>query len=60
MPTHNIPDPHDAGFARTSRQTIAQRIAPICELRPDIRSIAQHTYEIGGAAPLDPLGRRTF
>jgi hypothetical protein len=60
MLTHNIPDSQDAGFARTHRQKIAQRIALICALRPETRSIAEHTYEIGGGAPLDPLGRRIF
>lgn len=41
MPTHNTPDPQRTGFARTNRQTIAQRAALICELLPETRSIAE-------------------
>ncbi len=41
MPTHNTPDPQRTGFARTNRQTIAQRIALIRELLPETQGIAE-------------------
>jgi len=41
MLIHNTPDPQRAGFARTNRQTIAQRMALICALLPQARSIAE-------------------
>jgi hypothetical protein len=41
MPAYNTPDLSHAGFARTNRQTIAQRAALICELLPETRRIAE-------------------
>ncbi len=41
MPTHNSPDPQRTSFARTNRQTIAQRAALIRALLPETRSIAE-------------------
>ncbi len=41
MATNNTPDLQRSGFARTNRQTIAQRAALLCELLPETHSIAE-------------------
>jgi hypothetical protein len=41
LPAYNTPDLRRTGYARTNRQTIAQRAALIRELLPAARSIAE-------------------
>jgi hypothetical protein len=57
MLTHNIPDSQDAGFARTHRQKIAQRIALICALWPETRSITEHARAAEHQCPCVPAVR---